>query len=170
MAVDTCKSSKVFCSPFFWQSHCQFYFYRGSTTKLCFSVLNWPPWRVFSDFTLKWNCWRDTDICEDSTSSNVDCSGLGISNQGFTRFYWTKSMVCSLFGSTASTYFPCLSNGAARRIGNSMVFLGQRETQLCNCSTWGTQRFAVNPFHLSPYRRLGQYLLLMAHPVADGPL
>lgn len=77
-------------------------------------------------------------------SSNIDCAGLGISNQVFTRFYWTKSMVYSLFGSTANTQlgvfpnvFPVFLIGLPGELEDSMVL------QLCNCSTWGTQRFAA---------------------------
>ena len=66
-----------------------------------FSVLDWPPWRGFSDFTLKSKCWRDIDIYEDSMSSNSDFAvlDLRISDRAVTN-HWAKSMVCSLFGRT----------------------------------------------------------------------
>lgn len=43
-----------------------------------FSVLNWPPWRVFSDFILKSKHWRDIDIYEDCISSNSDFAVLDV--------------------------------------------------------------------------------------------
>lgn len=60
-----------------------------------FSVLNWPPRRVFSDFTLKSNCWKDIDIYEDSISSNSDFVVLDvcIPDPGVTK-HWNESMVC----------------------------------------------------------------------------
>lgn len=175
------RAAKYFDPPFFGNLTNSSIFIEVQTHPnlrelFCLSVLNLPPWRIFSDFTLKWNCWRNTNICEDSTSSSIDCAGLGISNQGFTGFYWTISMLCPLFGRAENTQlgvlpniFPAFLIGLPGDLGDSMVFLGQCETQLCNCSTWGTQRFAVilsAPFSPLLLQELGQYLSVIAHPDA----
>lgn len=155
--------------------------YLSLREQVYFSVFNWPPWRVFSDSTLKSKCWRDIDICEDSISSNSDFAVLGvcISEPGVTN-HWTKSMVCSLFGRTEHprslsaslgafpNIFPVFLIGMSGELGGSMALLGQHETQLYNCALpeapSGVQQSQVYLFHLSPYRRLGLYLSVMAHP------
>lgn len=113
-----------------------------------FSVLNWPPQTVLSDFTLKSKDWSDTGVSEGSININSDFAVPDVHISGRdVKNHWTESMISSGFGRTEHpsslnteldvflSIFSAFLAGLPEELGGSEALLEQYETQLYNCCT-----------------------------------
>lgn len=109
-----------------------------------FSVLNWPPQRVLSDFTLKSKDWSDTGVSEGSISINSDFAVpemlkiIGPSQWLVLVLEELNTQHPSSLNTELGVFLSIFSAflvGLPGELGGSEALLEQYETQLYNCCT-----------------------------------